>query len=490
MTALWERLVASGDIYLGKYAGWYSVRDEAFYAESELVDGKAPTGAPVEWVEEPSYFFRLSAWQDRLLAFYEANPDFVLPATRRNEVVSFVRGGLQDLSVSRTSFRWGIPVPGDPAHVMYVWLDALTNYISAVGYPDTGSPAWTRFWPADAARRRQGHPALPRGLLAGLPDERRPRAARSASSPTAGGPSRARRCRSRSATWSRPFELIERYGLDQTRYFLLREVPFGNDGDFSHAAMVRRINHDLANDFGNLAQRVLSMVQRNCAGGVPEPGPLAGRRRGAARRRRAACCPRLRAEMDGAGPAPGAGADLGGGRRRPTATSTPRRPGPCARPIRPRMGTVLWTLAEMIRHLALLVAALHAGRSAASLLDQLAVPAEARTFAALGTGRRAAPGNTRCRRRPACSRASSRPERPVIVDSHCHLDYPGLAEREAEVVETPRKAGVGLMLTIATRRGSWRTCVALAGRHPERGLRARASIRTRPARRASTILPR
>ena len=149
VTALWERLIASGDIYLGKYAGWYSVRDEAFYAESELVDGKAPTGAPVEWVEEPSYFFRLSAWQDRLLAFYEANPDFVLPATRRNEVVSFVRGGLQDLSVSRTSFRWGIPVPGDPAHVMYVWLDALTNYISAVDYPDTGSPAWTRFWPAE-----------------------------------------------------------------------------------------------------------------------------------------------------------------------------------------------------------------------------------------------------------------------------------------------------------------------------------------------------
>jgi methionyl-tRNA synthetase len=137
VSALWERLVASGDIYLGKYDGWYSVRDEAFFAESELVDGKAPTGAPVEWVEEPSYFFRLSAWQDRLLRFYETNPSFVLPQTRMNEVVSFVRGGLQDLSVSRTSFRWGIPVPGDPDHVMYVWLDALTNYISALGYPDT-----------------------------------------------------------------------------------------------------------------------------------------------------------------------------------------------------------------------------------------------------------------------------------------------------------------------------------------------------------------
>ena len=149
VAALWQRLIDSGDIYLGTYAGWYSVRDEAFYAESELVDGKAPTGAPVEWVEEPSYFFRLSAWQDRLLAFYEANPSFVLPATRMNEVMSFVKGGLQDLSVSRTTFAWGIPVPDDPAHVMYVWLDALTNYISALGYPDTDGDLYRTFWPAD-----------------------------------------------------------------------------------------------------------------------------------------------------------------------------------------------------------------------------------------------------------------------------------------------------------------------------------------------------
>src|SRR5690606_14572036 len=146
--AIWKKMADNGHIYLSSYAGWYSVRDEAFYAESELVDGKAPTGAPVEWVEEPSYFFRLSAWQDRLLAWYDANPDCILPATRRNEVLSFVRGGLQDLSVSRTSFRWGIPVPGDEAHVMYVWLDALTNYISAVGYPDVEGAAFRTFWPA------------------------------------------------------------------------------------------------------------------------------------------------------------------------------------------------------------------------------------------------------------------------------------------------------------------------------------------------------
>ena len=146
---LWRELVARGEIYLGTYAGWYSVRDEAFYTEAELVDGLAPTGAPVEWVEEPSYFFRLSDWRDRLLAFYEANPDFVLPEARRNEVVSFVKGGLRDLSVSRTSLKWGVPVPDDPDHVMYVWIDALTNYITAVGYPDTECESYRTFWPAD-----------------------------------------------------------------------------------------------------------------------------------------------------------------------------------------------------------------------------------------------------------------------------------------------------------------------------------------------------
>ncbi|MEM7024067.1 MAG: class I tRNA ligase family protein, partial [Pseudomonadota bacterium] len=147
--ALWRELVARDQLYLGRYAGWYSVRDEAYFAESELVDGKAPTGAPVEWVEEPSYFFRLSAWQEPLLRIYEAQPDFILPAARRNEVVSFVKGGLLDLSVSRTSFSWGIPVPDDPDHVVYVWLDALTNYMTALGYPDTEAEAYKTFWPAD-----------------------------------------------------------------------------------------------------------------------------------------------------------------------------------------------------------------------------------------------------------------------------------------------------------------------------------------------------
>ena len=270
VAALWERLIASGDIYLGKYAGWYSVRDEAFYAESELVGGAAPTGAPVEWVEEPSYFFKLSAWQDRLLEFYRERPDFVLPATRMNEVTSFVKGGLQDLSVSRTTFAWGIPVPGDPAHVMYVWLDALANYISALGFPDTEGELYRTFWPAnfhvvgkDILRFHAVYwPAFL--MSAGLEP---PKQVFAHGWWTVEGQKMSKSL----GNVVSPASLIEKYGLDQTRYFLLREIAFGSDGDFSHAAMVRRINHDLANDYGNLAQRVLSMMVRYFDGVVPEP---------------------------------------------------------------------------------------------------------------------------------------------------------------------------------------------------------------------------
>ncbi|MFQ5959591.1 MAG: class I tRNA ligase family protein, partial [Alphaproteobacteria bacterium] len=255
---LWRELVKRDEIYLDKYAGWYSVRDEAFYAESELVDGKAPTGAPVEWVEEPSYFFRLSAWQERLLAFYDANPGFVGPETRRNEVVSFVKGGLTDLSVSRTSFRWGVPVPDDPDHVMYVWIDALTNYITAVGYPDTAHAEYRRFWPADL--HMVGKDILrfhavywPAFLMAAELDP--PRRVFAHGWWTNEG----QKISKSLGNIIDPLALVARYGLDQVRYFLLREVPFGNDGDFSHRAMVSRMNDDLANDFGNLVQRVLSM---------------------------------------------------------------------------------------------------------------------------------------------------------------------------------------------------------------------------------------
>lgn len=267
-TALWQRLLDKDEIYLGSYAGWYAVRDEAFYTESELVDGKAPTGADVEWVEEPSYFFRLSKWQDKLLAFYEDNPDFIAPPSRRNEVISFVKGGLRDLSVSRTSFKWGIPVPNDPAHIMYVWIEALSNYITATGFPDTQSPDFKNFWPADV--HMVGKDILrfhavywPAFLMAA--DIDLPKRIFAHGWWTNEG----QKISKSLGNVIDPKALVETYGLDQTRYFLLREVPFGNDGDFSKDAMVQRINSNLANDLGNLVQRSLSMIAKNCDQKIP-----------------------------------------------------------------------------------------------------------------------------------------------------------------------------------------------------------------------------
>ena len=274
--AIWRALQANGHIYLGSYAGWYAVRDEAFYAESELTkqeDGRriAPSGAEVEWVEEPSYFFRLSAWQDKLLEFYAANSDFVAPESRRNEVMSFVRGGLRDLSVSRTTFKWGVPVPGDDDHIMYVWLDALTNYITGVGYPDTQSDTFKRFWPADL--HMVGKDILrfhavywPAFLLAaGIAPPRRVFA-------HGWWTNEGEKISKSLGNIIDPHKLVDTYGLDPVRYFLMREVPFGNDGVFSHHAMMHRMNGDLANDLGNLCQRVLSMIAKNCGGRVPTPG--------------------------------------------------------------------------------------------------------------------------------------------------------------------------------------------------------------------------
>jgi methionyl-tRNA synthetase len=271
--ALWEELVRRGEIYLGHYEGWYAVRDEAFYGPDELTerDGVryAPSGAPVEWVREPSYFFRLSNWQDWLLQYYEENPGFIAPTSRRNEVMSFVRSGLQDLSVSRTSFRWGIPVPGDPDHVMYVWMDALTNYITAAGYPDADAPRWpfwadgnvthfvgkdivrfhTIYWPAflKAAGVEPPLRVFAHGWWT-IEGQKMSKSLGNAIDPLA---------------------LIEEYGLDPLRYFLLREVPFGQDGDFQKKALVGRLNGELADGLGNLAQRTLSLIQRNCEGRLP-----------------------------------------------------------------------------------------------------------------------------------------------------------------------------------------------------------------------------
>jgi methionyl-tRNA synthetase len=272
---LWRRIAASGNIYLGHYEGWYAVRDEAFYDDDELTirpDGSkvAPTGAPVEWVREPSYFFKLSEWQDRLLKLYDDEPDFILPAGRRNEVLSFVRGGLRDLSISRTSHTWGIPVPDAPGHVMYVWLDALNNYVTACGFPDDTAPRW-HYWPADA--HFVGKDILrfhavywPAFLMAaGLPV---PRRVTSNGWWTVDGEKMSKSL----GNVIEPRQLAAAFGVDQVRYFLLREKPFGGDGTLSHQALITRINVELANDLGNLAQRSLSLIARNCAGRLPGRG--------------------------------------------------------------------------------------------------------------------------------------------------------------------------------------------------------------------------
>ena len=265
----------NGDIYIDTYAGWYSVRDEAYYAEDETVVGednvrRGPQGTPVEWVEEKSYFFKLSAYQDRLLALYESQPDFIGPDSRRNEVISFVKGGLKDLSISRTTFDWGVKVPNDPEHVMYVWVDALTNYITGVGFPDESDANW-RYWPADVHIIGKDiirfHAVYwPAFLMsAGIPVQKRVYAHGFLFN-------RGEKMSKSVGNVVDPFNLADQYGVDQMRYFFLREVPFGQDGNYNHEAIVARINADLANDLGNLAQRSLSMIAKQLGGVLPEPG--------------------------------------------------------------------------------------------------------------------------------------------------------------------------------------------------------------------------
>ncbi len=274
--AIWERLKASGDLYLDRYEGWYSVRDEAFYDEKELIGGEggiklSPQGTPVEWTTEETWFFRLSKYEQPLLEHYEKHADFIRPESRRNETIRFVEGGLKDLSVSRTSFDWGVKVPGIDDHVMYVWLDALTAYISGLGFPDENGD-FARYWPAslhligkDIVRFHTVYwPAFL--MSAGLP---LPKQIFGHGFLLARGGEKMSKSAGNVVD---PMDLAAQFGVDQLRYFLLREVSFGQDGSYSEEAIVTRCNADLANNFGNLAQRSLSMIAKNCNGNVPQPG--------------------------------------------------------------------------------------------------------------------------------------------------------------------------------------------------------------------------
>ena len=389
---IWRRMLANGDIYLDKYSGWYSVRQEQFFDEKETTVGddgvrREPLGSPVEWVEEESFFFRLSAYEERLLAHYEANPGFVAPQERKNEVVSFVKSGLRDLSISRTTFDWGIPVPDAPGHVMYVWVDALTNYITAAGFPDERAERW-RFWPADMhligkdivrfhtvywpAFLMSAGIALPKRVFAhGFLFNRGEKMSKSVGNVVD------------------PFALVERFGIDAVRYFFLREVPFGQDGSYSHEAIVNRINADLANDLGNLAQRSLSMVNKHCAARVPSPGAFSaadGEILAAADalhgKARAAMNDQAIHQMLAATWQVVADANRYFAAQEPWAL----RKSDFA-----RMGTVLYVTAEVIRQVAILAQPVMP-TSAGKLLDLLGVAAQARTFAHLGAGGRLTAG--------------------------------------------------------------------------------------------------
>ena len=390
---IWRRMEKKGDIYPGKYAGWYSVRDEAYYAEDEtqLNEHKqrvaSKTGTPVEWVEEESYFFKLSAYQQKLLDLY-TRPNYVLPKERLNEVASFVRGGLQDLSISRTTFDWGIRVPGRDGHVMYVWVDALTNYITGVGFPDTESDKFKRYWPADLhvigkdivrfhavywpAFLMSADIEVPRRIFAhGFLFNRGEKMSKSVGNVVD------------------PFALADAYGVDPLRYFLLREVPFGQDGNYSHEAIVNRINADLANDLGNLAQRSLTMVGRNFGGVLPAPGVysdndqtiLASADAMIGKARDAMATQQLHQVLNAVW----------------TVVADANRyfageaPWALAKTDPARQGTVLYVTAEVLRQIAILAQPFMPA-SAGKLLDLLAIPDGERTFAFLDGKHRVAAG--------------------------------------------------------------------------------------------------
>jgi methionyl-tRNA synthetase len=384
----------NGDIYLDKYAGWYSVRDEAYYAESEThlneqkVRVASKTGTPVEWVEEESYFFKLSAYQEKLLKLYE-RPNYVLPKERLNEVASFVRGGLQDLSISRTTFDWGVKVPGAEDHVMYVWVDALTNYITGVGFPDESDTNW-RYWPADVhiigkdiirfhavywpAFLMSAGISLPKRVYAhGFLFNRGEKMSKSVGNVVD------------------PFNLADQYGVDQMRYFFLREVTYGQDGNYNHEAIVARINADLANDLGNLAQRSLSMIAKQLGGVLPEPGAFSDNDKAilamadgmVAASREAMATQQIHHWLNAVWAVVAEANRYFAG----------EAPWALAKTDPARQKTVLYVTAEVVRQIAILAQPAMPTASGL-LLDSLGIPAGERNFAMLGGARRIAPGST------------------------------------------------------------------------------------------------
>jgi len=384
---IWRRMEANGDIYLAKYSGWYSVRDEAYYDEGEIteVESKkfAPTGTPVEWVEEESWFFRLSAYAEMLLALYESQPNFITPEKYKNEIVAFVKRGLTDLSISRTTFDWGIPIPPssqtNSKHVMYVWVDALTNYITATGYL-RGEGERARFWPADAhvigkditrfhaiywpAFLMSAGAPLPKQIVVhGFLFSRGEKMSKSVGNVVD------------------PVELAARYGVDQLRYFFLREIPFGQDGNYSHEAIVNRINADLANDLGNLAQRSLSMIAKNCGGTVPKKGALTEADR-AILAEASGVLEKARAAMDGYAPHH-ALAEIFRVVAEANRYFAGEEPWAKKKTDPARMETILYVTAETLRRLAIPLQPFIPA-SAGSLLDLLGVGPDERDFAHSG----------------------------------------------------------------------------------------------------------
>ncbi|OQP88456.1 methionine--tRNA ligase [Rhizobium rhizosphaerae] len=393
VTAIWKRMAANGDIYKDSYSGWYSVRDEAYYQEDETelrADGVryGPQGTPVEWVEEASYFFRLSNYQDRLLKLYEEQPDFIGPAERRNEVISFVKSGLKDLSVSRTTFDWGIPVPDDPDHVMYVWVDALTNYVTATGYLTDETGPRAKFWPADLHMIGKDiirfHTVYwPAFLMsAGLPLPKRVFAHGFLLN-------KGEKMSKSLGNVVDPVNLVEHFGLDQIRYFFLREVSFGQDGSYSEEGIATRINADLANGIGNLASRSLSMIVKNCEGAVPVCGDLS-EADAAILATADALVETVRAEMNALAIHKALAAIIAlvseGDRY-----FAGQEPWALKKTDPARMATVLYVTAEVVRQIALLLQPFMPG-SSAKLLDLVAVPEEKRSFAFLGQAGRLVAG--------------------------------------------------------------------------------------------------